>query len=135
MKKLLTIIALLGALVFTGCQTDATIASQNLSKAADMFEIERRIVFVNTWTDKYLLKIEGKCSIENNGTRVAVTCKTGKSEFKKHYMALGSNVTYVSEQVESKGVSVYHYRVIFKPQSIINDVDFRGSLEDTPKLN
>ena len=42
-----------------GCSSDATIASQNISKAADMFEIDRRIVFLNGITDTYLLSIEG----------------------------------------------------------------------------
>ena len=35
-------------------------------------------------------------------------------------------MTFFAEQLESKDVSVYHYRVIFKPQVIIPDIDFRG---------
>lgn len=31
-------------------------------------------------------------------------------------------------------VSVYHYRVIFKPQSILPDVDFKGSTDALQKL-
>lgn len=45
MRKQLLGVALIGA-IFSGC-TDAQIASENLSKAADMFEIDRRIVFYN----------------------------------------------------------------------------------------
>lgn len=136
MKKMLIGTTLLASVfAFTGCGTDAKMASQNLSKSAEMFEIERRIVFVNTWTDKYLLSIEGKCSIENLRTRVAVTCKVGNNEFKKHYMGLGGNVTYVSEHLNPTKASTYHYRVIFKPQSILPDVDFRGSLTDIPKTD
>ena len=41
---------------------DAQVASHNLSKAADMFEIDRRIVFYNGITDTYMLTIEGRCS-------------------------------------------------------------------------
>ena len=65
MKKILSVLVL-GASVagLTAC-TDAEIASQNLSKAADMFEIQRRIVFYNGITDSYMLTIEGYCSLGN----------------------------------------------------------------------
>ena len=47
MKKLYTLIIAIGiTLGITGC-TDASVASANLSKAADMFELERRVVFYN----------------------------------------------------------------------------------------
>jgi len=112
----------------SGCSTDADVASRNLSIAADSFQIERRIVFFDTWTDTYLLSIEGLCSIKSGagttGTEaVAVTCKTGQDEYKKHYLGLGGNVTYFSEQIREAEVNVYHYKVIFKPQSIVPDVD------------
>lgn len=48
------------AILLTGC-SDADIASQNISKAADNFEISRRIVFYNGITGEYMLSIEGAC--------------------------------------------------------------------------
>lgn len=45
----------------TGC-SDANVALRKLSKAADNFEVNRRIVFYNRITDTYLLSIEGICS-------------------------------------------------------------------------
>lgn len=128
MKKLLIGLAMAFSVVsLSGC-TDATIASHNLSKAAESFELERRIVFYNTWKGEYLLSIEGKCSIES-GKRVAVTCKTGEDKYKKHYLGLSGQVTYVSEQLEPKAVSVYHYQVIFKPEAIVPDIDLQTSLQ------
>jgi len=55
MKKLITVstIALLSTLGLTGCVSDADVASENLSKSAEQFEINRRIVFFNGITDKY----------------------------------------------------------------------------------
>jgi len=124
----LTLAALLVAgLTFTGCSTDATTASRNLSVKADMFELERRIVFYNGITAQYILSIEGRCSVTDSGHKLAVTCKTGNNEFKKHQLGLSDNVTYFSEQLSDARVSVYHNRIIFKPQSIINNVDFRGA--------
>lgn len=76
MNKIICAIALMATVALTGCSTDADVASRNLSKAADMFQIDRRIIFYNTWKGEYLLSIEGRCSIESNGARVAVTCKT-----------------------------------------------------------
>lgn len=129
MKKLLLLI-LVTIVLLAGCSTDATIASRNLSKAADMFELERRIVFYNTWVDKYMLSVEGRCSISDSGGKVSVTCKTSPTAYKKHYLGLSGNVTYFSEQLESSAVSVYRYKVIFKPESIIPDIDLKTSLTD-----
>lgn len=106
-----------------GCSSDADTASDNLSKAAEQFEIERRIVFVNGITDKYMLVVEGKCSIDDKDRQLEVTCKTGADTYKKHFLGLSDNVTYVVEQVEGANVSRYHYRVIFKPEAIVPDVD------------
>jgi len=115
---------------FTGCANDADVASANLSIAADNFQIERRIVFVNTWTDTYMLSVTGLCSVKSaSGTTgtdgIAVTCKVGPNEYKKHYLGLSGNVTYFSEQLGSAQVGVYRYKVTFKPTTILPDVDVR----------
>jgi len=109
--------------MMSGCSTDADVASYNLSKAADMFQINRRVVFFNGITDTYLLSIEGLCSIEDQGNQLEVTCKTGMAEYKKHFLGLSDNVSYFVEQLGNAKVSVFHYKVIFKPKTIIPDVD------------
>ena len=105
-----------------GCSTDTT----DTSVAADSSQIERRIVFIDTWTDTYLLSITGLCSIKNGdgdgntgGNSVAVTCKTGVNMYKKHYFTLNGSVTYFSEQLGNAQVGVYRYKVVFKPLAII----------------
>ena len=103
--------------------TDATVASSNLSRAAEMFELERRIVFYNGITGDYILKIEGKCSVDVGGATLAVTCKIGHDRYYKHYLGLSDNVTFFSEQLESANVDVYQYRVVFKPATIIPNID------------
>lgn len=116
--------------MLSGCVDDASVASHNLSKAADMFEITRRVVFYNGITGEYMLSLEGRCSIKADGmdNQLEVTCKTGPGSYKKHFLGLSDNVTYFAEQLEDTSVSVYHYRVIFKPQSIVPNVDFEGSV-------
>lgn len=127
------ILALAAAISLTACN-DAQIASANISKAADNFEINRRIVFFNGITDSYLLSIEGRCSFTvESAQKVAVTCKLAPNQYKKHTLGLSDNVTFFSEQLDTADVSVYHYRVTFKPQAILPDFDFRGSTSDLPR--
>ncbi|MFD4458847.1 hypothetical protein [Nocardia sp. NPDC058480] len=112
-----------GVIALTGCSSDADVVSKNLSKESDQFKIDRRVVFFNGITDKYLLSIEGKCSIKDENNQLEVTCKTGDDEYKKHFLGLSDNVSYFVEQLEAAEVSRYHYKVIFKPETIIRDVD------------
>jgi hypothetical protein len=121
--------ALLAATTLTlglgACSSDADVASSNLSKAADNFEVPRRIVFYNGITDKYILEVQGYCSIGNHDDagQLSVTCKTGPGEFKKHFLGLSDNVTFFAEQLAPKSVSTNFYRVFFKPSTIVPDVD------------
>jgi hypothetical protein len=124
-KKTILAFAALGlAAALAGCD-DAQVASENLSKAADNFEINRRIVFYNGISGEYILTIEGLCSQQPDGKKLAVICKTGPGAYKKHFLGLSDNVTYFSEQMEAAQASVYHYRVIFKPAAIIPDIQFK----------
>lgn len=129
MKKVLVallVLAGLGAGV-AACSSDADVASSNLSKAAEQFEVQRRIVFFNGITDKYLLVVEGRCSVETSDSKLGgsleVTCKVGPNEYKKNFLGLSDNVSYFVEQTETVDVSVYHYRVIFKPEVIVPNID------------
>ena len=36
----------------------------------------------------------------------------------------------LAEQIDGAQVSAYHYRVVFKPQAIIPDIDLRGSAQE-----
>ena len=135
-KKYLAAALVIGAMLFStaaACEDDADVVSKNLSKAADNFEVNRRIVMFNGITDKYLMVIEGACSITDQGNQLEVVCKTGPGEYKKQFLGLSDNVSYFVEQGEPIKASAYHYRVTFKPQSILPDLDFRGSTEDLPR--
>ena len=128
MKKIkyLLLIAL-AATLLTGCPDDATVAKSNMTKAADNFELDRRIIFYNTWTGENVLIVEGKCSIEYGSDRTAYICKMGNDKYVRNFVGKSGQITTIVEQMKSVGVNVYHYRRTFKPQSIIPDIDFRGS--------
>lgn len=131
LRKTIIAAAMASIAILSSC-SDADVASANLSKAADNFEVTRRVVFYNGITGNYILSLEGRCSLGNHDSNkeLTVTCKTGPGEFKKHFLGLSDNVTFFAEQMESQPVSVYHYRVIFKPQTILPDVDFKGDLNE-----
>ena len=96
MKKFILILSILLIIGFaSGCafDSDADIASHNVSKEADQFRVKRRIVFINLRSDSYLFSITGNCSINNNlNNELEVICKVGDK---------------------------YDYEIIFKPESII----------------
>lgn len=129
MRRLIPAFAVAVAVTLAGCADDASVASYNLSKAADNFEIDRRIIFYNGITDQYMLTIEGRCSLGagTSSESITVTCKTGEGAYKKHQLGLSDNVTYFSEQLNVADVSAYRYRVTFKPEALIPDIDLRTS--------
>lgn len=129
---LLALPLMLAATLLTGCtKTDADVASKNLSKAAEQFEVPRRITFINGITDKYLLTIEGYCSVETGESllqgSLEVTCRVvkenGKFAYKKAFLGLSDNVSFIVEQLEPVSVSTSRYRVIFKPEAIVPNFD------------
>ena len=114
-------------MLLSGC-SDALIVAHNISKDADMFRVQRRVVFYNGITGEYILVVEGFCSIkaDTSDGQLELTVKTGENEFKKHYLGLSDNVTYFAEQIESTNESLYHYKVIFKPKAIIPNIEVKN---------
>jgi hypothetical protein len=131
-KGLLAALAIVAVAVLAGCSSQADVASRNISTAADNFEVNRRIVFYNGITDTYMLSIEGRCSLGNKDTpgQRTVTCKTGPNDYKRHFLGLSDNVTYFAEQLQGVDVSTFHYRVMFRPQTILPDIDFQGDASE-----
>jgi len=126
-KKPAIIAAALAALtLLAGCSSDAKTASDNLSKAADQFEVQRKIVGVNGITGKYEFYVEGRCSIDPQDRKLIVTCRHGANDYRKHYVGLSDNTFYVATQMEGIDVSVYHTRVILKPEGLIPEFDLQG---------
>lgn len=112
--------------MLTACSTDAKVASENLSKDADNFKIERRVIFYNGITGEYLLSIQGLCALDADSNRkITITCKVTPTDYKKHYLGLSDNVTYFIEQLEPSKTSVSRYKVVFKPSVILPDIELR----------
>lgn len=121
MKKIIIGLCTLGALLVSGCSSDAEVVSENLSTDADQFKILRRIVFTNLMTGEYLFMVEGNCSInaDMGDEQLEVTCKLGEDKYQKHYFGLSEMSTYTVEQLEWVEADKYKYKIVFKPESII----------------
>lgn len=135
MKKILglALSAFLLVGVLAGCVDDseADVVSENLSKSADSFDVQRKVVFLNGITDKYLLSVEGLCAIDTDSARkLSVTCKVGDNAYKKHYLGLSDNVSYFVEQTDAKYENKFHYKVVFRPETIVPNIDLETSLDE-----
>lgn len=126
MKKIFLLIPILFAAIFLAGCSDAAIARYNLEKDEQNFEVFRRVVFYNGITGDYILQIEGKIAIivDTDGD-IVVTVKTDDGKYLKHYLGLSDNVTYFSEQLQPNDVSDKRYKVIFKPSTIIPDIEIK----------
>ena len=121
------IAVILGIFAFGGvlaaCDSDAEVASRNIDRAAEQFELYRHAVFYNGITDTVFLEIYGFCSYENQVAEVEVICREPNGDFFNHSMGLSDNVTYIVEQLDGADVSTTRTRVIFKPESLIPNID------------
>lgn len=121
MKCLL--VGVLTLVLFCGCAPESRVASSNMSVASKNFELNRRCVFYNGITGEYILTIEGLLSVTDTNNKLEVMVKTGPTSYKKHYLGLSDNVTYFVEQIESVSTDPFYYRVIFRPQTIVPDIE------------
>lgn len=126
MNKKITAVALaaLAVVGLAGCTTDADMADENIKKAAEQFEVQRTIVGINGITGDTIFFAEGRCSFEYpSGRRVDVTCRYAENEYRKHVFILGDQDSVTITQEEPIDVSVYHTRVILKPQNVLPEFD------------
>lgn len=130
MKKTFKILALsivaASAISLTACTSDADKVNENIGTAADQFEVQRRIVGVNGITDTPAFEVEGRCSINDQGTQLEVICKHGPDDYRKHFIGLSDNVYYVATQLEGIDASEYNTRIIIKPQNLIPNLQVEG---------
>jgi hypothetical protein len=127
MKSILkyTAIAIVAASL-VGCQQESQVASFNVSQAAHNFEVNRRVVFYNGITGEYILTIEGLLSVMPEAGKLSVIVKTGPKEYKKHYLGVSDNVTWFCEQIEPVKADPFHYRVVFRPKTIVPDIEVQN---------
>lgn len=118
-KKVCLLIAAMALTVgsLTGC-SEAERVSYNLSEEADNFNNVRQITVINCLKGDVLFQMTGKISItadiEDNQLEIIVEDENGN--YKKHFIGLSDNVTYVVEDITSKNVNKYKYSLNFNPK-------------------
>jgi len=119
-------VALVTAVAVCG---DVHIVQRNMTKAADNFEISRRIVLWNTITNSPIMVTEGICSVEPGERQTSVLCKVGHEKYVRHFYGRSDNTLYFVEQIGEVSTNAYHYRRTFKPQTLIPDINLLMSGE------
>ena len=114
--------------VFTGCdQRQADDVSYNLSLEADNFNDVRQITVINCLQGEVLFQMTGKMSIEADvgeygDGQLEIIVEDEHGDYKKHFIGLSDNVTYVVEDITSGDVSNYHYTLNFNPDMWLPEV-------------
>lgn len=137
MKFKRTAVAVLAASLavagLTACESAADVANDNLTKAAENFEVPRRIIGINTrFPDKPLFEVTGYCSYETNGDTIEAICATNganrRESISRTTLGKAADVTFVSTQLEGVKVDFFKPRIIFRPETIIPNYDLSTSI-------
>lgn len=119
MKKIICLLVIMGVMMttITGC-TEAERVSYNLSQEADNFNNVRQVTVINCLQGDVLFQMTGKLSITadtmDNQLEIIVEDEYGR--YKKHFIGLSDNVTYVVEDITAENVNKYQYTLNFNPK-------------------
>ena len=118
MKKLIVLVILICAVVTMTACTEADRVSDNISREADNFNIRRQLTVINCLKGDVLFQMTGCFSIkaDANDSQLEITVRTEDNTYKKHFVGLSDNVTYVVEDVTGKNVNPYQYTLNFNPK-------------------
>ncbi len=117
MKKVLIGVALAG-LLLSGCR-EADKVSYNISLEADNFNTVRQITVINCIKGDVLFQMTGKMSIlaDTGDNQLEVTVEDEYGRYRKHFIGLSDNVTYVVEDItDTNKISEYRYTLNFNPK-------------------
>lgn len=116
------VITLLTGFVLTAslcaCESEAEKVSHNLSQEADNFNVIRQLTVINCIGGDVLFQMTGRLSItaDQVDNQLEILVEDENGEYKKHFIGLSDNVTYVVEQIEAENVSKYKYTLNFNPK-------------------
>lgn len=113
----LLVLAILGCAALTGCRESDKV-SRNLSLEADNFNDVRQITVINCLQGDALFQMTGKMSItaDTSDNQLEIIVEDENGNYKKHFIGLSDNVTYVVEDITSGNVDKYKYTLNFNPK-------------------
>lgn len=115
-KKFILGILLITMVSLTGCR-ESERASYNLSKEADSFNVVRQITVINCLQGDVMFQMSGKMAIEmdEEENQLEVMIEDGDM-YKKHFIGLSDNVTYIIEDIKGVDVDNYKYTIKINPE-------------------
>lgn len=118
MKKI--VIAFIGIVLCfaaAGC-TEADRVQANLTQEADNFNIYRELTVIDCITGDTLFQMTGKMSItaDTSDNQLEIIVEGDDGRYRKHFVGLSDNVTYVIEDITGANVSRYQYSLNFNPK-------------------
>lgn len=119
-KKIFGVLAaiMVSLVALTGCDNEANRVSQNIAKEADNFNVYRRVVIINTRTDKVEFEVIGKMSVTIGSHRIDLIIEDN-GKYYKHIINLTDNNMYVVEDLGGSDVSKYKYEINYIPEMIV----------------
>lgn len=120
MRKFLSValVVFMSCALLTGCETESSRVSYNLSQQADNFNVVREITVINCIQGDVLFQMSGKMSItaDTSDNQLEVIVEDDGT-YVKHFIGLSDNVTYVVEDLNlgANEVSKYKYTLNFNP--------------------
>lgn len=134
MRKKIICLGLSAAMMLaslTGCSwsDEADVASYNISKEADNFNIYRKVTVINNQSDVTMLEFEGWCSIENNmdKNRLEITYRVGEDEYYKDFVGINDRTTYVITQIDGANVDKYHYEWLYHSNGDLIPIEIKDA--------
>ena len=119
MKKKICVLTMMGVIVLSlvGC-TEASRVSHNLSQEADNFNNVRQVTIINCLQGDVLFQMTGKLSIvaDTMDNQLEIIVEDEYGRYKKHFIGLSDNVTYVVEDITADNVDKYKYTLNFNPK-------------------
>lgn len=126
MNRKLKIVAFAAVLAasLTACSTQAERVSYNLSQEADNFNDIRQITVINCLQGDVLFQMTGKMSItaDTADNQLEIVVEDEQGEYKKHFIGLSDNVTYVVEDITAGDVNQYKYTLNFNPKMWLPEI-------------
>ena len=107
------------ALLMAGC-SEANRVNANITQDADNFNQVRTLTVMNCFDSSILFQMTGKMSIKADTAdqQLEIIVEDEDGNYKKHFVGISDNVTYVVEDVTSENIDKYTYHLNFNPQML-----------------
>lgn len=106
------------AMCLSGCGRESERVSHNIAQEADNFNVLRRVVVINTRTDKAEFECIGRIAVEVGSKRLNIIVETDKGKYQKHIVNLTGNNMYIVEDLGGAEVNKYKYEINYLPEMI-----------------